>query len=104
MKRFINDLQALDRIDTLPMLGDNTSSIKMTKNDEFHGQTKHIDIQHHFIRELVERNEISIDYINTKDMLADDFTKALGKPEFENHRARLGMTLTKEDVVVEVEG
>ncbi len=54
MEKFINDLQALDRIDTLPMLSDNTSSIKMTKNDEFHGRTKHIDIQHHFIRELVE--------------------------------------------------
>ena len=86
------------------MLGDNTCSIKMTKNDEFHGQTKYIAIQHHFIRELVERNEISIDYINTKDMVAEDFTKALKKPEFENHRAKLEMTLTKEDVVAEVEG
>ncbi len=42
--------------------------------------------------------------MNTKDLLADDFTKALEKPEFENHRARLGMTLTKEDVIAEVEG
>ena len=104
MKRFINNLQALDHIDTLPMLGDNTSSIKMTKNNEFHGQIKYIDIKHHFIRELVERKKISIDYINTKDMLADNFTKTLEKPEFENHRARLEMTLTKEDVVAEVEG
>lgn len=91
MKRLINDLQVIDRIDMLPMLGDNTSSIKMTKNDEFHGRTKHIDIQHHFIREPMEKNEISIDYINTKDMLADDFTKALGRPEFHNHRRRIGM-------------
>lgn len=37
-------------------------------------------------------------------MLANNFTKVLGKPEFENHRARLGMTLTKEDIVAEVEG
>ena len=36
-------------------------------------------------------------------MLADDFTKALGKPEFENHRARLEITLTKKDVIAEVE-
>lgn len=32
---FINSLQALDRTDTLPMLGNNTSSIKMTKNKKF---------------------------------------------------------------------
>lgn len=44
MKKFINDLQAVDRIDILPMLGDNTSSIKMTKNDEFHRRAKYIDI------------------------------------------------------------
>lgn len=85
MKKFINNLQALDCIDTLPMLDNNTSSIKMTKNDEFHKQTKYINIQHHFIRELVEQNKIFIDYINMKNMLADNFTKALGKPEFENH-------------------
>lgn len=104
MKRFINNLQALDRIDTLSILGDNTSSIKMIKNNKFHKQTKHIDIQYHFIRKSVERNKIYIDYINTKNMLADNFIKALGKPEFENHRVKLGMTLTKEDVVAEVEG
>ena len=104
IKRFINNLQALDGINTLSMLGDNMSSIKMTKNDKFHGRTKHIDIQHYFIRELVEQNEIFIHYINTKDMLANDFTKALEKPEFENNRARLGTTLTKEAVTAEVEG
>ena len=36
MKKFINDLQALDCIDKFPMLSDNMSNIKMTKNDEFH--------------------------------------------------------------------
>ncbi len=67
----------------------------MTKNDKFHGRTKHIDIQHHFIRDLVEGNEISIDYINTKDMLAEDFTKAHGKTELVNHRTRIRVTPIK---------
>lgn len=87
MKRFINNFQALDCIDTLPMLSNNTSSIKMIKNDKFPGQTKYIDIQHHFIRKLVEQNKICIDYINIKDMLANNFTKALGQLKFENHQA-----------------
>lgn len=47
----------------------------------------------------MEQNEIVINYINTKD-----FTKALIKFGFENHQARLGMTLTIEDVIAEVEG
>lgn len=42
-----NDLwfeQVLDHINILPILGDNMSSIKITKNDKFHKQTKHINI------------------------------------------------------------
>lgn len=67
------------------MLSDNMFSIKIIKNDEFHKQAKHINIQHHFIRKLIEQNKISIDYLNTKDILANNFTKALEKLEFKNH-------------------
>lgn len=104
IKKFINNFQALDRINIVPMLSDNTSSIKMTKSNEFYRQIKYIDIQHHFIRELLERNKIFINYINTKDMLVDNFIKALRKPKFENHQVRLGITLIKEDVIVKIEG
>lgn len=37
-------------------------------------------------------------------MLADNLTKTLGKLKFENHWGRLGMTLIKKDVIIEVEG
>ena len=33
---------------------DNQSAIAMTKNPQFHGRAKHIDIKYHFIRENVE--------------------------------------------------
>lgn len=85
IKKFFNELQALDCIDSLSILSDNIFNIKMTKNNKFHGQTKHIDIQHHLIRELVEENKIFADYINIKNMLADNFTKTLAKPKFENY-------------------
>ena len=32
---------------------DNRSTIAMAKNPVFHGRTKHIDVQHHFIRQLI---------------------------------------------------
>ena len=46
-----------------------------TKNPKFHSRTKHIDVHHHFIRELIENKEIVVEYVKTEEMLTDVFTK-----------------------------
>ena len=56
---------------------DNISAISITKNDEYHPRTKHIDIQYHFIRHSVQENLLNIDYVPTADMVADMLTKGL---------------------------
>lgn len=38
---------------------DNQSAIAMTKNPQFHGRAKHIDIKHHYIREQVAQGILS---------------------------------------------
>jgi len=44
---------------------DNQSALKMMKIPSFHGRTKHIDIQLHFIRELVEFGELEFEFVGT---------------------------------------
>ena len=44
----------------LTIYEDNNSAIDLTKNAKYHNRTKHIDIAHHFVREQVEMNEISV--------------------------------------------
>jgi hypothetical protein len=56
---------------------DNISAISITKNDEYHPRTKHIDIRYHFIRHAVQERLLHIDYVPTEDMAADMFTKGL---------------------------
>lgn len=68
-------------------------NIKMTKNDIFYGCIKPIDIQHYFIKNLVEKNKTFIDYINTKDMLANNFTWTLDKAKVLNYRRKVGMII-----------
>jgi hypothetical protein len=47
------------------------------------------------VRELVADGYIIIDWIPTKDMLADGFTKTLKKDTFVEHRDRLGIRRIK---------
>nr|GEY16879.1 retrovirus-related Pol polyprotein from transposon TNT 1-94 [Tanacetum cinerariifolium] len=54
-------------------------------------RSKHIDIRHHFIREQVERGVVELYFVSTDYRLADIFTKALPRQQFEFILPRLGM-------------
>ena len=72
---------------------DNNSAIELTKDSKFHARTKHIDIRYHFIREAVENGTITLKYVPSKENLADVFTKALPRNEFEHFVKKLGLHL-----------
>jgi len=75
----------------------------MTKNLVFHSRSKHIDIHHHFIRELVQQEFLFFfEFCNFEDHLADIFTKALPKDWLEALRSQLG--ILKLDITGEIEG
>ena len=71
---------------------DNKGAISLTENPEFHRKTKHIEVRWHWIREKVERKEIVISYISTKEMLADGLTKALSPKMFKEFWKNIGMS------------
>jgi hypothetical protein len=58
-----------------PTVCDNMSAIAMTKNPVFHARTKHIELRHHFIRDLVSQGEIQLKFISTNDQPTDILTK-----------------------------
>ena len=68
--------------DTLTLFCDNASAIEIAKNPVQHSRTKHIDIRHHFIRDLVEKGLITLKFVPTKNQLADILTKALDYERF----------------------
>jgi len=69
-------------IGCVPIKCDNTSAINLTRNPVLHSRTKHIEIRHHFLRDHVQKNDVSFEYVDTKDQLADIFTKPLPSEPF----------------------
>ncbi len=55
----------------------NQRAIVLTKNSEFHVYTKHIDIHHHFIREVKFCRLIHLNYISTNNMIINRLIKSL---------------------------
>nr|GFA00113.1 retrovirus-related Pol polyprotein from transposon TNT 1-94 [Tanacetum cinerariifolium] len=56
-----------------------------------HSRSKHIDIQHHFIREQVEKVVVELYFVTIDYQLANIFTKALPRERFEFLLSLLGM-------------
>jgi hypothetical protein len=64
---------------TPTILTDSKSALDAVKNPVHHARTKHFGRHHHFIRDCVNKNEVSTAYIPSADNAADIFTKALNR-------------------------
>ena len=70
---------------------DNQSTMAIAKNPQFHNQTKHIEVQHHFLQHKVEEEEILLDYVPMNDQVADILTKALNQEKHTKFMKEMGL-------------
>ena len=63
---------------------DSQSAIHLAKNQVFHSRMKHIDVRYHFVREILEEEEIFLQKILTTANPADMLTKVVTSIKF-NH-------------------
>ena len=68
---------------------DNLSSITLEKNGKASSskQTKHIKVRYFFIKDKIDRKEVSVKYCPTEDMWADVLTNPLQGRKFRTMRA-----------------
>jgi len=90
MKQTLQDIQ-VKYDEPIPILCDNTSAINISKNPVMHSKTKHILIKYHFLREHVAEKDVRLEYVGTKEQIADIFTKPLPRETFEYLRQKLGI-------------
>ncbi|KHJ30084.1 putative effector [Erysiphe necator] len=82
---------------TVQTRGDNQGAIHLVKNPILSERSKHIDISYHFVRDLAEKKRIAVEYIPTKDMIADGMTKPLPRVSYEKFVRELGLGENKSD-------
>jgi hypothetical protein len=61
---------------------DNKSAFALIKNLVLHGQSKHIEVKYHLVRESTENGRIKVEFIRSEEQLGDILTKPLGKVKF----------------------
>ena len=87
---FVNDvlkfLEPKAKSGKIEVLEDNEGAIALATNPLSSGNSKHIDIRHHFLRSLVEDGVLAIRHVSSEQQHADILTKALPRDLFQSHR------------------
>ena len=73
--------------------GDNKSANLLATNPVSSDRSKHIRVRHLRVRDAMEAEEIEIDWIGTKFMLADGLTKVLSGPALCDMRDKLHLVV-----------
>jgi len=70
---------------------DNIGATYLTSNPLYHARTKHIEIDYHFVRDMVAKKLLDVCFISGKDQLVDVLTKPLPVVRFGMLRSNLNV-------------
>ena len=70
---------------------DSESAIFLEKNPAYHSKTKHIDVQYHFVRDMVEEKKVLLENLGTLKKVADSLTKSVSIEKFSRCRVTMGI-------------
>ena len=71
---------------TIEVLEDSGGAIALAENPLSSCRSKHIDVRHHFLRNLTEEGVIEITHVPSEEQHTDILMKALPRDLFEVHR------------------
>ena len=79
VKSLLSKLLALVRLQPTLFL-DNLGATYLSSNLVFHSHMKHLAIDYHFVRNLVQLSELRVVLVFIGDQLADALTKSFSRP------------------------
>ena len=79
-------------IESPQLLCDNLGATHLSLNPINHSRMKHIQINLHFVRDLVHKGSLQVKHVHTQDQIADLLTKPLSRQRTELQRNKIGLT------------
>ena len=70
---------------------DNQSCVRLSENLVFHDKSKHIEIKYHYIRDMVQRGVVKLQYVAMEEHIADVLMKPLARVKFKYFKEKLGV-------------
>ena len=71
---------------------DSQSAIFLEKNPSYHSKTKHIDVQYHFVRDMVESMKVFLEKVDTLYNVANSLTKSLSTEKLSWCKEAMGIS------------
>ena len=75
---------------------DSQSAIGRAQNSMYNGKSRHIRRRHNTIKQQLSTGVISVDFVKSKDNIADPLTKGLNRELVEKSSKGMGLKLVKE--------
>ncbi|GJU04612.1 zinc finger, CCHC-type containing protein [Tanacetum coccineum] len=104
LRQFVEDIPRWPKpVTAISIHCDSKSAMGRAKSTMYNGKSRHIRRRHNSIRQLLSTGVISIDYVASKDNIADPFTKGLSR-ELVSKYVRSGCTTALNVVPWETDG
>lgn len=70
---------------------DNVGATYLCANPVFHSRMKHIALDYHFTRNMIQAGQLRVSHVSTRDQLADTLTKPLPRSQFQLACHKIGV-------------
>ena len=70
---------------------DSQSAIFLANNPAYHSRIKYIDVQYHFVRDMVESMKVLLEKVDTLDNVVDSLIKSVSTKNFSWCRVAMGI-------------
>ena len=89
VRKLVSGLEKTPLSEPTELASDSKSATDIAYNPEHFGRVKHVERRWFFVRDMVEKMEVRVPLIGTKDNVADFFTKPLKGKQFFDFRDRI---------------
>ena len=90
LRKLLSNLFDL-QLDATCIYCDNQICVKLSKNPVFHDKSKHIEIKYHYIKDMVQRGVVKLQYVVMDEQIDDLLGKPLARVKFDYFQENLGV-------------